>query len=164
MFYFPIVRKVYSVSDNFDCIEAVRKLLNNGNNQYIVSVHHASRQNLSLTFEGNDYLWKNSFIPSIDMNLVHDDTQTLLMIHYHLRKSVQTLYYIYFCIGIVMQFALLITCVSSRHITFAVFIPVGLLLFVSLMSYVGIQIHSILIIKQMRDAGMVLLSPHENCP
>ena len=145
MVNFPIIHKKYTVSETYDCLAVIERISTEIAEDYLyISIIDASRESAFFTLSNNHFLFHNSFLPIVDMNIVRSSKGQLLHLRYRLQFSTQIFLLIYIGIAALLQIALLVMSLGPYNITFSVsLIPTYLSLFAVFLSYLGLRRYSL---------------------
>ena len=146
---FPLVFETIPASKEFDfglSIERISKWAET--HAMSVYVNQLGENYASFSIKNTSYIFHNSFLPVVNMELRLIDNEWRLVVQFRLNKIMRIFVSIYIGFAIILQTMLLFTYITANYsFSFAIFIPTVLIAFALLILFIGLKISSKCIMK-----------------
>ena len=136
---------------HFSCIctlqEAMKRItgvvLCRHNHLNIVTAYYTGIQKIVLTSHTGEYVYHNSFMPIVNIELAEVVEKTLVTVSFELQKSTKIMMKLFFVLALLLEMTLLILWIMNRLTTLAMLCyPLGLMIFICTLSTIGLYFTS----------------------
>lgn len=148
----------YSASFTSDCNmqETADRILNTiacpGNHFKLLNIDNANIYQIIFSANTASILEKNSFLPLTTVKIAQRNTGSFVSVSFELKKSVKVIMTIISILLILFELVFCVICFSGQSTTILpVFIPLGMLLFSYVFSYIGMKLSSKGVLKTLFD-------------
>ena len=121
-----------------------------------LSVKHSCIENnkLCFTLQQQNVLFRNAFLPKVEMRVETDTTNTKLYVRFMLQKFVQVFMLIYFVLAGLLEIAMIsIFLIGNLSSPLFLLLPVGLGAFAVLLAWTGLHFAAQSVIKLISSEG-----------